>query len=101
MQLHHFFHEIQAEPGAFSAAVRARQGVEALTQAWQGVVGNRGGVVVEREADPLTLRLGRQTQPAIDGSEVQCVIDQVRERLTQQKSLAQQLQTGINMDVDA
>lgn len=97
MQLHHFLHKVEPQAGALATAVRPRQGVETLAQAWQRIVGNRCGLIEQADLDPIAAALGADAQQAVDGGEVQGVFQQIAQGLTQQKWLAGQHQVGCNV----
>ncbi|MNT62728.1 hypothetical protein D3C72_2004800 [compost metagenome] len=96
MQLHHFFHEIQPKPGAFSPGIRSWQRVETLVQARQCIVRNRFALVEELEFDLLAHSLGGESHHALSRGEIQRIFQQVAQRLPQQKRLPPQHQVRRN-----
>ena len=94
MQLGHLLHEVQAQAGALAAAVGARQGVEALGQACQRVVGDGFALVEQAQDDALAIAFGGDADAAVGWCEVQGVVQQVGQCLAQQEALAAQAEAG-------
>src|SRR3989338_5859223 len=83
MQLHHFLDKVEPQTGALAPAAGARQGIEPLTEARQSIIGNCLALVEHVQLDlPGTGLCTKADHPACRG-EVQRVIQQISQRLTQ------------------
>ena len=101
MQVGHFLHEVEAEAGALAPAAGARQGVEALGEAGQGVVGDGVALVEQAQRPVAALALGGEADEAAGGREVQGVVQQVGQGLAQQEALPLHLHVVADGVVDA
>ncbi|MNN21189.1 hypothetical protein D3C81_1344990 [compost metagenome] len=100
MQRGDFGDEVEAQPGALASAARARQGVEALGQARQGVVGNRLALVEQRQPPAAVLTFGAEADRPARRGEVQGVVEQIGQRLAQQEALAHDHGIGAQQVLD-
>ena len=96
MQLHHFLDEVESKTGALAPTVRTRQRIEALTQPRQRIVGDRLGLIEQPEFDLLPCPLGSKPQHASIRGEIQRILQQITQRLTQQKWFTVQLKIRRN-----
>ena len=88
MQCGDFAHQRQTQTGAFRRAIRAGEGEEALEQAFVGIVGDAGALVLHTNSDVRGVGAGGAGDRAADGREVEGVLQQVGERQTQEKTVA-------------
>ena len=101
MQLHHFLYKIEPKPCALTSTVRTRQRIEALTQSRQRVFGNRFGLIEQFELNLFANPLRAESQHAIHRREIQRILQQITQRLTQQKRLTSQRQIPWNRLIHA
>ncbi|MNN33502.1 hypothetical protein D3C81_1472640 [compost metagenome] len=94
MQLHHLGHKIQPQPGALAPAPWPRQRVEPLADPPDGIRRYRLPLVEQAQCHPLAVALQVKQQGATCGGEIQCVIQQVGQRLAHQERITQQAQTS-------
>src|SRR3989338_3280975 len=87
MQLHHFLDKVEPQTGALAPAAGAWQGVETLAQTRQGVIGDGLALVEQAQFDLPSTNLGVKADQPTGRSEIQGVIQQIGQRLTQQKGL--------------
>ena len=81
MQLHHFLDKIEAQASTFAPTGRAWQRIETLAQAWQGVVGDRRGLVEQAHLHVVVPCLCAEPQQATGRREVQRIVQQVAQCL--------------------
>ena len=88
MQCGDFAHQRQTQTGAFRRAIRAGEGEEALEQAFVGIVGDAGALVLYADGDLRGVGAGGAGDRAADGGEVEGVLQQVGERQAEQETVA-------------
>ena len=81
VQLHHLLDKVEPQARTFAPAGRARQRVEALAQARQGVIGNRLRLVEQADLHLVMPHLRAEPQRAAGRGEIQSIVEQVTQGL--------------------
>src|SRR5690606_37821711 len=93
----HFLDEIQTQTGALAAAGRPRQRIESLAQTRQGKAGNRIALIEQLHLPKIALAKGIEANSSTLWSEVQGIVEQIGQRLTQQKALTRYPHAGLQV----
>lgn len=100
MGLRHLAHEVQTQARALLAGVGAGQGVEALEEAAEGVVGDARAFVCDGQDHLVNVCGDAHVYRAAGGTEFDRVLDEVLQRLMEEEGVAGESQAVRDVEVD-